>query len=180
MALAVIANAGQSREAGPATGSGAERTARRDTTTTASEPSGPEGAEGLPRPRHAGRSPGTPLALARAFGEAWVNRPTEKAAVAEERSRLLGLSRGELATRINFAFLQQAGDGGDGGSRGRVIATRIVARRSGGRLLEVLVTTRDQLTEQGRPSEPAHYSLYLARLGRAGSRGYLLSDWQPQ
>jgi hypothetical protein len=61
-----------------------------------------------------------------------------------------------------------------------VISTRIVARPSGGRLVEVLVTTHEQLTEDARPREAPHYGLYLARLERHGARGYLLSDWQPQ
>ena len=61
-----------------------------------------------------------------------------------------------------------------------MISTRVVGRPLGRRLVEVLVTTREQLTVHGVPSESAHYTLYLARLERQGGRGYLLSDWQPQ
>jgi hypothetical protein len=176
IAIAAIANAGQSEPA-PKTNTQTGQPA--ENTTTRSEPNGEEGPEGLPRPSDAGGSPGSPLAVARAFAAAWITRPTSASGVTRERSTLLALSRGELATRINFAFIQQTRSDGESGSRGTVLSERIVDRPARG-IVEVLVTTREQLTEHGAPSEPPHYSLYLARLKRQGGRGYLLSDWQPQ
>jgi hypothetical protein len=176
IAIAAIANAGQSE---PARKTNTQTSQPPKNTTTRSEPGGQEGPEGLPRPSGAGGSPGAPLAVARAFAAAWINRPTSASGVARERSTLLALSRGELATRINFAFIQQARSDVQSGSRGSVLAARIVARPTGA-VVELLVTTREQLTEHEAPREPPHYSLYLARLEQQGGRGYLLSDWQPQ
>ena len=176
LAVAVVANASDSGQSAnrPRTESSAPAS-----TTASQKPVPEEGTEGLPQPHGAGTSPAPPVAAARAFAEAWINRATAEGDVAHERTALLALSGGELATRINFAFIQQARRSGDGGSRGSVIWTRVVGRPLGGQLVEVLVTTREQLTEQSEPSEPPHYSLYLARLERQGRRGYLLSDWQP-
>ncbi len=88
IAIAGIANAGQSE---PAPKTNTQTSQPPENTTTRSEPAGQEGPEGLPRPSDAGGSPGAPLAVARAFAAAWINRPTSPSGVARERSTLLAL-----------------------------------------------------------------------------------------
>ena len=88
IAIAAIANAGQSE---PAPETNTQTRQPPENTTTRSEPAGQEGSEGFPQPRHAGLSPGAPLAVAGVFAQAWINRPTSGNAVAQERSTLLAL-----------------------------------------------------------------------------------------
>jgi hypothetical protein len=127
----------------------------------------------LPIPKGESSAAGDPADVAREFALAWINRPANKTQLQAQNERLISLSRGFFANQLGATLKAKVGSG----SRGTVVGVQVIRRSVGSEV--VLVTTREQLAPDGKPAEPYHYGLYLARLERAGE-AFAVSSWEPQ
>lgn len=127
----------------------------------------------IPDAEGAASAAGAPARVARGFALAWINRPMRQQALARQNRRLVSLAHGFWADQLAASMTRSVGSG----SQGTVVGVDEIG--GGGRGTQMLVTTREQLAPPGRPSEPYHYGLYLARLERVAG-GFAVSSWEPQ
>lgn len=121
-----------------------------------------------------------PAAVARRFGELWVNRVGGADLLRLQRRELVALSRGAWARQLDLEYRDAIKRGGlPTTTEGEITAVERAPREGAGDSAGYLVVARERLLRDGRPLEPYRYATYLARMtDRDG--GWAVTAWEPQ
>jgi hypothetical protein len=124
----------------------------------------------------AARLAGPPASVVRRFAQDWANRDTALSAAI--RREMVGLSAGAWASAVfrqaRLTLPAIEGVRAEGG----LVMMKLTAAAPQSKT--ALVVTRERLLSPEGGLSPPRYVLYLARLDRAGPRGYAITAWEPQ